>query len=307
MDIRQIEYFVTTAKLASLTKAAEHLYTTQPHVSMVIGSLEKELGITLFRRRSRGVELTEEGMQVFDYAQRTLKDMDMISRAGQDTGKQWLRIVSNSSSYMASMLTDYYRYLHGQNIYLQYTECGIEEMLDRMSGNRYDLGFVFAPMDRKFAMDMMAARKHLEYVELFRSSLVLHVGQKHPLYGRKSIAPAELVNLTYIQADEDYFTVEELLGDSWKENPASHNLNRVVSTNSDHMIIQMLESGQVCNLGSYWIREKFKEHDFHMIPIEGYEEKVSFGYLKHLHHPLRPAAREFMDYLTGVVLRDGHH
>ena len=64
MELRQLLYFVTCARCGSLTTAAEELYTTQPHVSMVIRELEKELGTRLFLRRSNGVELTEAGARV---------------------------------------------------------------------------------------------------------------------------------------------------------------------------------------------------------------------------------------------------
>ncbi len=70
MELKQLEYFVACAKTSSLTKASEILYTSQPHVSMVIRGLEQELGIRLFRRRSKGVELTEEGQAVVRFAEK---------------------------------------------------------------------------------------------------------------------------------------------------------------------------------------------------------------------------------------------
>lgn len=202
-------------------------------------SLEKELDVTLFRRRSKGVEITEEGIQLFGYAEKTLKDVAMIQQIGSETGQVWLKVASNPSSNMASLFTSYFERLREEGIYLKFTECGIEEMIEKMVRERYDLGFVFAPMDRQFALKMMAEHRHL---------------------------------------------------------------NRVISTNSDHLMVHMLEEGKVCNIGSYWLREKFKEHNFRMIPIEGYEESVSFGYLKHRNHSLRPEAAQFMEYLLSEVL-----
>ncbi len=302
MDLKQLEYFVTCAKLSSLTKAADALYTTQPHVSMVIRSLEKELNMSLFKRQSKGVVLTDEGMQIYGYAEKTLKDADMVRQASREKGGSWLRIASNPSSYMASVLANYYGRLQEKGITLCFTECGIEEMLDRMATEQYDLGFVFAPMDRKYALDLMARKRRLEYVELFRSGLVVHAGEKHPCFHRNSIRPSELADFSYIQADDDYFTVQEWLGEHKKNDPDSYRLTRVISTNSDHMMIRMLQQGTVCNLGSYWIREKFKEYNFRMIPVEGYEDRISFGYLKAENEPLRDAAWEFMEYLQDEIL-----
>ena len=48
MELRQLEYFLKCAEKGSLTRAAEELYTTQPHMSQVIRALERELGVALF-------------------------------------------------------------------------------------------------------------------------------------------------------------------------------------------------------------------------------------------------------------------
>ena len=51
MELRHLQYFLACARCGSLTMAAEELFTTQPHVSMVIRDLEQELGARLFTRR----------------------------------------------------------------------------------------------------------------------------------------------------------------------------------------------------------------------------------------------------------------
>ena len=48
MELRQLSYFLACARCGSLTTAAEELYTTQPHVSMVIRALEKEMWYSFF-------------------------------------------------------------------------------------------------------------------------------------------------------------------------------------------------------------------------------------------------------------------
>ena len=52
MEIKQLEYFVAASECGSFNKAAQCLYTSQPNVSKVVSSLEKELGRELFERKS---------------------------------------------------------------------------------------------------------------------------------------------------------------------------------------------------------------------------------------------------------------
>ena len=154
MELRQLLYFVTCARCGSLTTAAEELYTTQPHVSMVIRELEKELGTRLFLRRSNGVELTEAGARVYGYAQDTLRNAELFRSVGCEQREHSLRVLTNNSSNMAVMLTAFYnKRIHGDKttpgLYLQFTECGIEKMIALLSANEYDLGYGSCALCRK--------------------------------------------------------------------------------------------------------------------------------------------------------------
>ena len=57
-------------------------------------------------------------------------------------------------------------------------------------------------------------------------------------------------------------------------------LPKVVTTNSSSLMIRMLENSDLCNVGSYWLSEMYRQNDFGKIRIEGLEQKIRFGYLK---------------------------
>ena len=61
MDLKRLGYFVQIAELGSLTRASERLNIAQPSLSRQMRLLEEELGVALFTRRHRGMELTEAG------------------------------------------------------------------------------------------------------------------------------------------------------------------------------------------------------------------------------------------------------
>jgi len=61
VEIRLIKYFLTIAEEKNITKAAEKLHMSQPPLSRQLKLLEDELGVTLFERSKKKLELTEEG------------------------------------------------------------------------------------------------------------------------------------------------------------------------------------------------------------------------------------------------------
>ena len=67
--------FAAVARNKSLSAAADELFISQPAISKSIKKLEKELNTTLFHRKSRGVELTAEGIKLYDYVQRAFDSL----------------------------------------------------------------------------------------------------------------------------------------------------------------------------------------------------------------------------------------
>lgn len=73
MNLQQLGYFVAVARSRSFTRAAEACFVAQPALSQQIRKLEEELGLPVFERRRRGVDLTLAGTAFLEYAEQVLK------------------------------------------------------------------------------------------------------------------------------------------------------------------------------------------------------------------------------------------
>ena len=76
MELLQLKYFVELAKSEQLTRTAEKLYISQPSLSKTISRLEEELGVELFDRVGRNIQLNNNGKIFYKYASQALKLLD---------------------------------------------------------------------------------------------------------------------------------------------------------------------------------------------------------------------------------------
>jgi len=78
MDVVQLKTLIHVAELGSLSKASDRLHVAQPALSRQIRQLEKELGVYLFERHGRGMEITAAGLEVLERATRIMDELESI-------------------------------------------------------------------------------------------------------------------------------------------------------------------------------------------------------------------------------------
>jgi DNA-binding transcriptional LysR family regulator len=87
MELRHLRYFIAVAEEANISRAAERLGIQQPPLSQQIKAIERQLDVQLFRRKARGIELTEAGRALLDEARVTLAQFDHAVETTQRTAR----------------------------------------------------------------------------------------------------------------------------------------------------------------------------------------------------------------------------
>lgn len=115
MELLQLRYFLTAAEYQHMTKAAEHLQIAQPALSQAIHRLEHELGVSLFDRKSRSIELNESGRLLQKRLTPIMRALDRIPgelRAGQDLANHTIHLKILAASTLVTNCIIAYRALH---------------------------------------------------------------------------------------------------------------------------------------------------------------------------------------------------
>lgn len=107
MDFLELQSFVEICNCRNITEAAHRLFITQPALSRRIHDLEEELGVTLFLRKSKGIEITEAGQRLYQDAVHLLDEQQSFTAKalrlrGAEAGT--LRIAAADSQPVAPLL-----------------------------------------------------------------------------------------------------------------------------------------------------------------------------------------------------------
>lgn len=194
MHIKQLECFVQLAEILSFCRVAKLLYITQPTVTHQINTLEGELGLKLFIRTKRKVELTPAGVSFYN----DIKDILIRTNIAVAKAKNYSQSFESNLSigydgnvevkYLPNILSKYKKNLPHVHLYLKTAEH--EEK--RILFNNYKLDLIFTV--RESIEDL----SDVVYAELFTGRFVCVLPKDHPLSCKTTIKINELQHQSLI-------------------------------------------------------------------------------------------------------------
>ncbi len=150
MELRHLRYFVAVGENLHFGRAADKLHISQPPLTRQIQQLEQELGVTLFARTNRRVELTSIGEQFMAEAKPLLAQFDSLkhhvseSAAGR-LGKLSIGFISVADYHVLPSLLREFQSSY-PNVTLNLREATTDLQLEALRNGEIDIGIVLAPL-----------------------------------------------------------------------------------------------------------------------------------------------------------------
>lgn len=189
MNLSQLYYFRTLARLQHYTKAAGELFIAQSTLSNAMANLERELGVPLFARKGRTVELTKYGREFEASVIESLNALDKgVERAREQaellTGTIDIGTVYTvQDSYLPALMRAY-RASYGDGLTVNLFQGLTLPLLEDLERDRYELAFAA----------YVENRPGMTFVPVLSQSLVALLHRGHPLASREELSLNELAS-----------------------------------------------------------------------------------------------------------------
>lgn len=282
MELLQLQYFRTVARMEHMTKAAQDLRIAQPALSKTIARLEKDVGVPLFDRHGRQIRLNtfgkaflvkvEAALTLLEEGQKEVSDL-----AGLEYGSIHLATstLDRLSETLSSFLT-----LH-PNVNFRITQASMEEMAHLLEVGEVDICFTPLPMERP----------DFSVSSVLNEDVYLAVPPTHRLAGLHSIRLNEVADEPFIGYKEG-FPFQQMNDDFFRKVGISPNY--VCRVDEPAAISNLVRAGLgvalVGNCGG-------PNSPLHLLSIEYPVCQRHFQIVWHNKRYLSMAARKFRDFV----------
>lgn len=196
MTLNQITYFYTVARCRHFRLAAAQLNISQPSLSRSIANLEEELGLLLFDRSGRNIELTKYGKLFFAHAERILGDIEaaesqMKKLAGNGGNIDIAYVFPLAARYIPHMVRSFLGKGKNKDVTFQFHQSHTADLVEGLKSERYDVIF------GSYAEN----EPDIRFTPILNQEMILITPPGHPLASHRQVSLHDLESYPVIGYD----------------------------------------------------------------------------------------------------------
>ncbi len=285
MELLQLQYFLTVARLEHVTEAARSLHVTQSSLSKTIQRLEEDLGVPLFDRSGRKLRLNEFGNRFLRRAERALFELEQGKQEISDLSSAefgTLELAVTAASTLPQILREFLK--KRPNIQFHVQMLTTQEMVTLLHRGDVDFCLSSPPIHGE----------DIECQVVFVDPLLVAVPLGHHLADRSSVALTELRDESFVGMKKGYGT-RDLVDSICKS--AGFDLKYVYEGDEPTRLITLVEA----EIGLAFIPStaKMSWEKTKYIPVENDELIREIALLRHKSRYMSQAACEFREVVLG--------
>ena len=281
MTLQQIQYVLTIAQAGSMNKAADMLFISQPSLTNAVKELEKEIGISIFLRSSKGVVQTNEGAEFLTYARQLYQQYELLWQKYGEKGniKRKFGVSTQHYSFAVQAFVETVKQFDTLHFEFAIRETKTMEVITDVGQLKSEIGVIYLSNYNNKIIRKMLSDNGLEFHHLIECNAYVYLYREHPLANEPSISMAQLEDypcLSFEQGEKSsFFLAEEILSDN--------EYLRTIKTNDRATMLNLMKGLNGYTLCSGIICEDLNGDDYIAVPFaedsENPNSTMEIGYI----------------------------
>lgn len=264
-----------------MNKAAETLFISQPSLTNAVKDLEKEVGISIFLRTSRGVIPTWEGEEFLLYARQLYQQYELIHEKYIETKniKRKFGVSTQHYSFVVKAFVDTVKQFGTLNYEFAIRETKTFDVICDVGNFKSEIGLLYLNDFNRKVIEKMLDENDCEFKKLIDCDAYVYIWKNHPLADRKSISFDELKDypcLSFEQGENgSFYFAEEIL--------STNEYQRTIKATDRATMLNLMVGLNGYTLCSGIICEELNGEDYIAVPFEADEDNpnssMEIGYI----------------------------
>lgn len=297
MTLKQAEYLLAIARYGSITQAAKNLFVSQSSLSSVLQQIESRYQLEVFKRSSKGIELTMQGREFLEDIQHMLDQFEYIEEKYSKPITSDIQLSISTQHHIcgeSAFLQLVEKYQSGR-FRFSYRECNTEQLLDDVENGTSDIGLLFFYVGVKHIVVQDLRNRGLVFNQLSRRLPHIYVHEQHPLLAHPLITAEDLSTFPSISYDASGSRASLYTATLRRSNPRP----QVYYVSDRACAYTLMRHTMAYSLGTGYHSQDPSYRDIVQIPIQGSEE-VEIGWIVKGKQQLSSVALEMIDLLKNL-------
>lgn len=296
MTFQQIKYVLEIARCGSISKATQNLFVAQPYLSSLLKELEAEIGITIFTRNNKGVELTDEGREFISYVKPLLEQREKILEMYSNQKASPTFHFSVSLQHFPFVIKSFVEYFYNKRpekyeFYVR--EVGMYRVINDVFEKKSDIGIIYiSDMTERFIKKVLASKK-LEFHEIARITPCVFFHENHPMADKQQIDIHEMHEYPFISFEREAYSALD-----YSEEVILHGFapaQKRIYIEDRATILNILAHTDAFSIGSGILPCGYQDPAIISRPIAHFEGYVKLGYITQTATVLNDDLGEFIE------------
>lgn len=219
MNINQLKYVLEIANSSSIREASTRLFVSQPALSASIRELEEEIGILIFERTNKGINLTEDGRDFVEYAKKAVGQFEVLEERylSKDSDKEIFSVSTQHYNFAIKAFTAVIDKLQPEKYVFSIHETKTKEVLDDVKNLKSEVGILSFSGSNEKVMRKLLKDFGLEFTPLMRRETYVYVWKNHKFAGKKENSIEDMRPYPCVafdqSSDSNFYLSEEAMAD----------------------------------------------------------------------------------------------